>query len=150
MQNVIRYISIACFSVLVFSNSYAQQEITWGVLSDVEFVEVYNEEYALYYPEPEFGATPKQYENKEIEISGYVIPFYEDNSFIILSQNPYAACFFCGQSGPETVMEIELDPEDKRTYELDERATFRGTLTFNSSDVNHLTYILKNASRVEK
>jgi len=74
---------------------------------------------------------------------------YEDNSFVILSQNPYASCFFCGQSGPETVMEIEVDPSDKTKYELDERATFKGILTFNADDVNHLTYILKNATRVE-
>jgi len=150
MIKKMKYLLCAALLLSATVSSYAQQAITWAVLADVEFVEVYNEEYALYYPEPQFGPTPKLYEGKEVEISGYVIPFYDDNSFIILSLNPYAACFFCGQSGPETVMEIELDPSDKRTYELDERATFKGTLTFNDSDVNHLTYILKNASRVEK
>jgi hypothetical protein len=66
----------------------------------------------------------------------------------VLSANPYSSCFFCGQAGPESVMEIQL----LKQYDglrMDQVITFEGRLRLNADDIYQLNYILEEAEVVE-
>ena len=83
-------------------------------------------------------------EGKEIELSGYIIPFEGmfEPDHLIISSVPVASCFFCGGAGPESVAEIYLDESVKYTAK---KVTITGKLKLNDSDVDQLMYILEGA-----
>jgi hypothetical protein len=127
----------------------AQRDMGWEILADVTFREEFIKDAGAYYLVPEFGRTPKFFEGKEITITGYMIPIDLLKRKYVLSRNPFAACFFCGQAGPETIIELRLKDDDKgkkpRYYKLDEYVTFRGKLQLNKRDINYCNYILNDA-----
>ncbi len=120
-------------------------ELTWQVLSDVEFTDIYLEELDAYYWMPEFGPQVIAAEGKEFHITGYMIPVDVDEDFYVLSRFPFANCFFCGGAGPESVIDLRFPTREKRTYQTDDRLTFRGTLRLNADDVYQMNYILDGA-----
>lgn len=127
-----------------FFVSYGQSSSSenWKVLSKLEY-EKSKDEYGEIYI-PKFGPEIKALEGKEIELSGYIIPF--EGMFkpdhLIISSVPVASCFFCGGAGPESVAEIYLNEPVKYTAK---KVTIRGKLALNDSDVDQLMYILKDA-----
>ena len=120
-------------------------ELTWQVLSDVEFKDVYLEELDAYYWMPKFGAQVIAAEGKEFYITGYMIPVDVDEDFYVLSRYPFANCFFCGGAGPESVIDLRFPGKSERAYQTDERLTFRGKLRLNADDVYQMNYILDGA-----
>ena len=54
-----------------------------------------------------------------------------------------ASCFFCGASGPESVVEINF--KTRPSFKTDDIVTITGVLVLNKYDVNHFNYILNNA-----
>lgn len=120
-------------------------ELTWQVLSDVEFKDVYLEELDAYYWMPTFGPQVIAAEGKDFHITGYMIPVDVDEDFYVLSRYPFANCFFCGGAGPESVIDLRFPGKSVRAYQTDERLTFRGTLRLNSDDVYQMNYILDGA-----
>ncbi|MCB0847224.1 MAG: DUF3299 domain-containing protein, partial [Bacteroidetes bacterium] len=64
-----------------------------------------------------------------------------------LSANPFASCFFCGNAGPESVMDLELTSYDK-VYFTDDYVTFQGKLILNDSDLNKMCYVLEEAEEI--
>ena len=126
-------------------------KISWKVLGKMKLNEQYNEDMGAYIPYPVFHPTVKDLNGQLIEIKGYVIPIEEtgDASILVLSANPYSQCFFCGQAGPETVMDIQLKNKGKR-FKTDERVSFRGKLRLNDSDLFYLNYILDDAEVVDR
>lgn len=120
------------------------QELTWRMLTDVEFKDVYIEELDAYYWKPTFGDTVKALEGKEVFITGYVIPVDYDADFYVLSRYPFANCYFCGGAGPESVIDLRF-PGKTRAYRTDERLTFKGKLALNADDVYQMNYILDGA-----
>lgn len=131
----------------------AQGAEAWKILADVSWGKAYNETYQTYYVVPEFGEWPRRYEGKELTISGYIVPMDPVEPLFVLSKNPYSACFFCGQAGPETVIELLLEEEEgksPRRYRLDEHLTFRGRLRLNAHDNRYLHYLLEDAQVVKK
>ena len=125
-------------------------EIDWKFLAKVKFNEVYVDSIESYVPFPIFHPMVKSLEDKKVIIKGYVIPLSEtgDEDLLILSANPYSSCFFCGQAGPESVMDIKIKTKIKH-LKMDDKHTFRGRLTLNDSDLYYLNYILTDAELVE-
>lgn len=119
-------------------------EVTWTTLSEVSFKDVYLKEYDIYYYYPTFGPKILELEGREVKISGYVIPVDYDDDYYVLSAFPFAACFFCGGAGPESVVDLRLK-KGHRKFKTDERLTFKGVFQTNSSDIYSLNYILDNA-----
>ena len=70
------------------------EELTWQILSDVEFTDVYLEELDAYYWMPKFGESVVASEGKAFYITGYMIPVDVDEDFYVLSRYPFANCFF--------------------------------------------------------
>ena len=123
----------------------AQDLIDWTTLADVKFEPVFSEELGISYDEASFGPFISLFSEKEVKIKGYMIPLDGMGVSYVLSRNPNATCFFCGGAGPETVVELELLPSAIGKYKLDEYRTFKGILHLNKKNINHLTYVLKNA-----
>ncbi len=120
------------------------KELTWKLLADVEFKDMYIEELDAYYWQPTFGAAVKAMEGQEVYITGYIIPVDYDEDFYVLSRYPFANCFFCGGAGPESVVDLRFKSKS-RTYKTDERLTFKGKLKLNKDDVYQMNYILEGA-----
>lgn len=119
-------------------------ELTWNTLADVSFKDVYLEEYDLYYYYPTFGPKVLDMEGRMVKISGYVIPVDYDDDYYVLSAFPFAACFFCGGAGPESVVDLQLKAGHRR-FKTDERLTFKGVFRTNTTDIYQLNYILEDA-----
>ncbi len=119
-------------------------ELTWHTLQDVSFSKKYVQELDVYFWQPAFGPSVKALEGKEVYITGYVIPVDYDENFYVVSRWPYANCYFCGGGGPESVCDLRF-PGKNRTYQTDERLTFKGKLKLNSNDVYQMNYILDGA-----
>lgn len=50
-----------------------------------------------------------------------------------------SACFFCGQGGPETAIELQFS--NTKNFETDNIVRVTGTLKLNKDDVEHFNYI---------
>jgi len=135
-------------TVLTASAATAPLLITWKKLSDVQFARKLNKEVNMYFLYPTFGPTVKSLQGKEIQIKGYIIPVDENENIYVVSAQPMAMCFFCGGSGPESIMELQFKNKKQR-FKTDEVRTVKGILLLNPADIDHLNYILKNAEVVE-
>lgn len=125
-----------------------QQAIKWKALTDVTFTEKFDKKINGYWLIPTFGAKTKAWENKLVILDGYFIPIDLDDNFHVLSRYPYASCFFCGAAGPESIVELQLDKKVSMRLEMDERLRVEGVLVLNNSDLDHCSYILKNAKLI--
>jgi len=136
------------FAMIFTLCSFSQNVITWELLKNVEFDEVWSEEFQAYYMVPKFSNAVKAMDGKEVQIRGFIIPVDIVQDYYVLSANPYSSCFFCGQAGPESVMEIEMI----KKYEglrMDQVITFKGRLKLNVDDIYQLNYILQDAEILE-
>lgn len=128
---------------------FSQEKITWDVLSNVKFESKYYKNIDEYLWYPTFGEEVLALKGKTIQIKGYLIPVDMEEGIYVLSANPYSACYFCGNAGPESVMSLKFKTIPKKHYDLDEVATFEGELALNDSDVNEMNYILLNCREVK-
>lgn len=137
---------ILAFLVFAFTSSFAiaQQQMTWNDFADVKFEPTYNEKYGIDFLMPEFGKTIKTFEGKLISITGYFLDISGNGKVFLLSQNPMAACFFCGGAGPETIIEVNF--RTKPLFKTDQVVTITGTLELNKDNVDHCNYILRDAT----
>lgn len=130
--------------LLVVQNTVAQSKLTWDDLADVDFVPEYNEKYDVHFLMPSFGDKIKAYNGKKIEITGYFLDISGTGEVFLVSANPMASCFFCGGSGPESIVEVAF--ESIPPFKTDQVVTVTGTLELNRDNVDHCNYILRNAS----
>jgi hypothetical protein len=141
-MGLILILGIAC-SALAFFNI---TKISWEILRDVTFKKKWNASENMFVLEPQFGAKVTALKGKEVSLTGYMIPVDADANYYVLSANPYAACFFCGQSGPESVVSIKFKKINKR-YNTDDRVSIKGKFNLNANDINELNYIIENAEQ---
>jgi hypothetical protein len=118
-----------------------QDTLTWQILNNLEYKEAKHEQYGTVYL-PEFAAEIIKYANKKVIIRGYIIPV--DKTTYALSKNVYAACFFCGKSGPETVMGISFKDNPGR-LKMDSNALLTGYFRLNGTNVDDWMYSLDEA-----
>lgn len=136
----------ALLGVLIASSCQAQYEkIDWGFLAKVTWDDRYFPAYDETVWYPDFSKEVLAADSSLVEIQGYIIPIDVESGFYVLSANPFASCFFCGNAGPESVIELQFTEPLKNTYKTDEIATFRGRLKLNWDDLEHCNYILQNA-----
>lgn len=140
---VILLIGALCLSVVSLSAQDKDSNI-WTTLSKITFRKEYDEMLGFKVDVPVFGQEVKALADKEVVIKGYIIPVegYKSHKEFVFSAYPYNMCFFCGGAGPETVMEVFSNEPVKYTAEP---IVLRGKLELNSSDINRLMYILKDA-----
>lgn len=142
------------FSILILAGIFsmnaleAQETIDWVTLGDVKLSKVYSEELMLEYDTTSYGTDISQFDGKEVQISGYVIPLDGMGISFVLSRNPNATCFFCGGGGPETIVDIKVKPAAFKRYKMDERSTFKGILKLNPDNSKSFLYVLTDAEPI--
>lgn len=114
----------------------------WELLSTVEIVKGFDEFMGAEIEKPKFSEQLKLQQGKEITLEGFIIPLQQegDQDYFILSRFPYQSCFFCGQAGPETVVEVYSDVKFRYT---DERVRVTGILKLNEDNPLHLFYVVE-------
>jgi len=130
--------------IFMQTQAIAQTLITWETLNDVEFTREYLDEVEAYFFYPHFGSTVRALEGQEVVLNGYMLPVDPDEGFYVLSANPFAACFFCGAAGPESIVELILKPGHP-DFEMDQIVSMKGILRLNQDDLDHCNYILEEA-----
>lgn len=125
-----------------------QEVLDWVTLGDVKFDKEYSEELMLEYDVATFGDVIKQFDGKEVQISGYVIALDALGVSFVLSRNPNATCFFCGGGGPETIIDIKVKPKALKRYKMDERKTFKGILKMYPDNSGSFIYLLTEAEPI--
>jgi len=128
----------------------AQTILTWDDLADVTWEESYDEATAMTNLTGVFGEHLKSFDGKEVIISGYVIPLDAMGLSYALSRTSFAACFFCGQAGPETVMDLNVRPKSVPSYrQKDTLIKFKGILVLKESNETGLNYTLDLAKEID-
>ena len=144
---------LALFTFLSFSfsiSTHAQQIVTWETLAAVEYDYVHSETFKAYYTQLILSEYLEQLLGQEIEISGYVIPLDTQGDQYFLSANPFSACFFCGNAGQKSVMELRFSAQAHgKKYETDTYLSFKGTFLFRDEPFE-VNYILDQAQIVDK
>ena len=138
---------LACLG-LSLGNLQAQKDLDdelyyWKVLSKVRFKTVIDEVKGDIYYKPVFGKTIESLEGKKIHLKGYMIPADLAGGRLTLSMFPFSSCYFCGQAGPETVVEIQA--KTPLIYRMDKPIEVEGILHLNRDDSFRLIYVLKEA-----
>ncbi|MEM7552257.1 MAG: DUF3299 domain-containing protein [Bacteroidota bacterium] len=142
---MLRLLSILLFFVV--SQGLSQTTITWKILSDVKFSQKYFEEVGGYFYYPHFGKSLKALEGKEVLLKGHILVIDPEEGFYVLSRYPFASCFFCGEGGPESIVELILKP-DHPNFLMDDFVTLKGRLRLNQDDINFCNYIFEEAEIV--
>ncbi|MGE9313164.1 hypothetical protein ACLOAU_16060 [Niabella sp. CJ426] len=124
-------------------------EISWKQLADVTYVLKYNKQFDGDIMYPVFGAAVKKLAGKEWIIEGYMIPLDIKSGLYAVSRNPYAACFFCGAAGVESVVSLKFKTKPRR-YKTDEYCVMKGVLMLNDDNVNDFIYLFKSTEEVKK
>lgn len=115
--------------------------IDWNILNDIILNECFNETIGEYYWCPEFGSIVKELEGKTVALKGYILPF--EGGYFVLSKNPMASCFFCGGSGPQSIVDLKF--KGPRAFKMDAYMTFKGRLRLNTDNLEELFYVLDDA-----
>ncbi|MET1259243.1 hypothetical protein ABV409_07875 [Flagellimonas sp. DF-77] len=96
----------------------------------------------------EYSEKLSSLEGKEISLIGYLIVLDGIQSIYMLSKNPMASCFFCGNGGPETVSEVFFD--EKNSFKMDDLIMVTGILRLNRNDPSRTYYLIEKASAFGK
>lgn len=126
----------------------AQSTVTWAELSEVKFESVYVDTLGIELQTATFSDHLRALDGNEIYISGFMIPVDAFGTRYVLSRFPNANCFFCGNAGPETIIELRLLPKFVRRYATDTQATFKGRLQLNAQNLETFNYVLLDAEKI--
>lgn len=132
--------------LFVCSFCFGQQNITWQDLSKIKFTDKYFSEYDAYFMYPTFSPSVKALEGKQIKIKGYFLDIIAKENTYMLSKGPMASCYFCGQGGPESAIELEFI--NKENFKTDDIVSITGILELNKDDIEHFNYILKECKGI--
>lgn len=135
------------FLLLWCPNAAAQTEINWDDLSAVQFVQMENDSARLAGELPSFEDSLMELADKEVMITGYMLPLTVDNKRYILSRFPFYNCYFCGNAGRETVVELHPQAENWK-FDIDEKVKVRGILKLVDSPVE-LIFVMDEVVPVE-
>lgn len=129
---------------LLLISPFQEAEDGWKLFAQVRFEPKYFPEYKEKYLVPNFGQAILGKVGTEVTVRGHYMPFDLPGNSIIISKYPYAACFFCGGAGPESVAEILFSNKPPK-FKPDQVITVKGKLRLNNKDVNHMNFILDDA-----
>jgi uncharacterized membrane protein YcgQ (UPF0703/DUF1980 family) len=123
----------------------AADTLTWKLLGEIKYLKKKHASYGEV-DFPIINSKLKKLAKKTIVMSGFIVPI--DNKNYALSKNVFASCFFCGKSGPETIMGIKFKGATPK-LKTDTYLTIKGTFRPNEDDVEDWIYNCDNAEIVE-
>ena len=119
--------------------------LTWKLLGEIKYLKKKHTSYGEV-DFPVINTKLKKLAKKTIVMSGFIVPI--DNKNYALSKNVFASCFFCGKSGPETIMGIKFKGATPK-LKTDTYLTIKGTFRPNEDDVEDWIYNCDNAEIVK-
>ena len=155
MRNYIKFSIVLLGAILFFSFSTKNESVnfksekkvvltdtlTWSLLGKIDFLKKPDKVYGeIMFPV--VNPKLKALQGKQVLLSGFIIPI--DNKNYAISKNVFAACFFCGKSGPETLAGIKFKG-DLPKLKTDQYVTLKGTFRYNQDDVEDWIYHIENA-----
>ena len=160
MRNYIKFTIALLVAISLFSFNKKEENVafkkdntivysdtlTWSLLGKIDFIKKPNKLYGEVMF-PVINPKLKTMNTKTVIMSGFIIPI--DNKNYALSKNVFAACFFCGKSGPETIVGLKFKG-DLPKLKTDQYLTLKGTFRYNENDVEDWIYHIENAEIVEK
>lgn len=155
MRNYIKFSIALLIAISLFSFNRKEESIfakndnrivltdtlTWSLLGKIDYLKKPDKVYGeIMFPivNPKLKAL----QGKEVTISGFIIPI--DTKNYAISKNVFAACFFCGKSGPETLAGIKFKG-DLPKLKTDQFVTLKGKFRYNDNDVEDWIYHIENA-----
>ena len=123
----------------------AADTLTWKLLGEINYMKKKHVSYGEV-DFPIINTKLKKLAKKTIVMSGFIVPI--DNKNYALSKNVFASCFFCGKSGPETIMGIKFKGATPK-LKTDTYLTIKGTFRPNENDVEDWIYNCDNAEIVK-
>jgi hypothetical protein len=123
----------------------AADTLTWKLLGEIKYMKKKHASYGEV-DFPIINTKLKKLAKKTIVMSGFIVPI--DNKNYALSKNVFASCFFCGKSGPETIMGIKFKGATPK-LKTDTYLTIKGTFRPNEDDVEDWIYNCDNAEIVK-
>ena len=147
-------LTILALAVLVPCELLAQKKNAWSTLTLMRYERQFSEHDGIGANTgggSKFRPLIEALEGEEIEVSGYIIPLSgkKAQSHLMFSMYPFANCFFCGNAGPETVMEVFMAKGKKVEY-TDEKVVLKGTFKFLGNRTDDVMFHLLEAELVEK
>lgn len=108
----------------------------------------YTEKEGRFYPS--FSEELYNLDGRRVRIRGFMYPFSNNllHRQFALSALPIASCFFCGGSGPETVVDVLMHPDHDGIEYLYKMIELEGTLRLNGSNPDAFFYYLEDAKLV--
>ena len=127
-------------------SSISSDTLTWKMLGDIKYT---RKKHATYgeVEFPQVNMKLKMMQKKTVYMSGFIVPI--DNKSYALSKNVFAACFFCGKSGPETIAGIKFKGATPK-LKTDTYVTLKGTFRYNETDVEDWIYHIENSEIISQ
>ncbi len=124
-----------------------QTLITWDDLSEgISWDLASSESIFPGFQKAKFSDRLATLEGKQVTLIGYLLVLDGKQSVFLLSKNPMASCFFCGNGGPETVADLRF--EKKPNFAMDELLSVEGTLYLNRNNPNASYFRIENANAI--
>jgi hypothetical protein len=125
---------------------------TWDtMMKDVKMRYRFSVEHNNFIQVPRFGKDVQDLNGKEIVLRGFFLPADVTGNTYVLSYVPMQMCFFCTGSGIESVVELQSAVSHRvrfRRLNTDDFIEVKGKLKLNVSNMDHLIYILEDATLV--
>lgn len=138
------------FASFIPLTSAGQTPNGWPIFEQVEFGKKFFKTYGMFMPWPKTFDNIRQWEGKEVMLSGYIIPTADAPGYegLILSKFTYTQCFFCGKAGLASVAEVVMK-KPMKDYKIDRPYVFKGKLKLNEDDPDRLIFIIVDASLMD-
>ena len=152
IMDMMKKILIGCLAIIIIGTSFTiREDNMWALFAKTRFIEKLNREFGMYFLYPKFPDELKAYEGKTVTISGFYIPMdINDSNIAVVSKFPMAECFFCGGSGPESIVVAYLKKKPGKRIKMDEIVKIRGKLKLNEEDIEELNFLLLDAEFVNE
>jgi hypothetical protein len=112
--------------------------LTWKMLAEIKYVKKKHDKYGMV-DFPIVSEKVRVKGKKKVYITGFIVPI--DSKNYAISKNVFAACFFCGKSGPETIAGLKFKGNTPK-LKTDQYVTVEGTFKYNETDADDWIYNL--------
>ncbi|RNC90153.1 MAG: hypothetical protein ED555_12050 [Allomuricauda sp.] len=139
MRSALLIILLVCSPTIV-----AQTTLYWSDLEGgISWKERIEKTAYPSFQEATFSDKLTSLEGKKVSLVGFLLVMGGGQSVYLLSKNPMASCFFCGNGGMETVSEISF--AQPPSFAMDDLISVTGILRLNMNDPTRCYYLLDEA-----
>lgn len=114
--------------------------LTWKQLAEIKYEKRKHPKYGEV-QFPIVNDKVKSKGKKKVYISGFIVPI--DSKSYAISKNVFAACFFCGKAGPESIVGLKFKGATPK-LKTDQYVTVEGSFRYNETDADDWIYNIDN------